>query len=66
MTLLALELDDDVLREGAAHSVGSIGRTSSPAPPARNNVAMSAGKLSCPDIICYLLSIITTLFRDTG
>lgn len=25
MTLLALELDDDVLREGAAHSVGSVG-----------------------------------------
>ena len=28
---------------------------------ARNNVVMSAGKRSCPDMICYLLSVITVV-----
>ena len=30
---------------------------------ARNNVVMSAGKRSCPDIICYLLSVILVPVR---
>ena len=31
---------------------------------ARNNVVMSAGKRSCPDIICYLLSVISFFTRE--
>ena len=34
--------------------------------PAQNNVVMSAGKRSCPDIICYLLSVICYLARARG